>query len=111
MDGCLAVVKGDFDMTQLSTRLSWDQAQTKWASTLNPVLSNPILAGSILSDIELITGVNVVNHRLARQLQGYIVILNSAAITLHDSQSSNQRQDLTLILNSSGGGTVSLYVF
>jgi hypothetical protein len=98
-------------MALLSPRLDWSQAQTKWAATLNPIVSNPLVSGLILSDIKVTTGANTINHLLGRDLQGYIVILNSAAITYYDSQATNQRPQLTLILNASGDATISLYVF
>ncbi len=79
--------------------------------TLNPLLANPLVNGQILSGIVLKTGANIINHGLGEKLQGYFVILNSAAVTFYDSQSTNQRPDLTLLLNASGPATVSLYVF
>lgn len=95
----------------LSPKLDWELANPKWAATLNPIIANPLMSGQIISGIKLNTGANVINHGLARKLVGYLVILNSAAQTFYDSQATNQRPDLTLILNSSGAATVSLYVF
>ena len=98
-------------MALLSPRLDWTQAQTKWAATLNPIVSNPLVSGLILSNVVVASGANTINHLLGRALQGFLVILNSAAVTYYDSQSTNQRPDLTLILNASGASTISLYVF
>jgi hypothetical protein len=95
----------------LSTKLSWPLANTKWAATLNPLLANPIIQGQILSDVPLVMGANTINHGLGRKLVGYLVILNGANVTIYESQSTNQRPNLTLILNASGATTVSLYVF
>jgi hypothetical protein len=95
----------------LSPNLPWMLANPRWAATLNTLLANPIVNGSILSGVVLASGANTVNHGLGRPLQGYIVILNNSAVTIHDSQSSNQMPQLTLILNASGATTVSLYVF
>lgn len=95
----------------LSPKLPWELANPKWAASLNPILSNPLINGRVLSGIVLKTGANPINHGLGEPLQGYFVILNSAAVTFYDSQSTNQRPDLTLILNASGATTVSLYVF
>jgi len=98
-------------MNQLNPKLDWTLANPRWASTLNPLLANPIVGGTILHNIVLKTGANVINHTLGQKLQGYMVVLNSAAVTFYDSQATNQRPDLTLILNASGPTTVSLYVF
>lgn len=95
----------------LSPHLPWELANPKWAASLNPLLANPITRGNLLQGIALKTGSNTVNHQLGRNLQGYVVVLNSAAVTFYDSQATNQMPDLTLILNVSGATTVSLFVF
>lgn len=95
----------------LTTRAPWERAQPLWASQINPVLANPLVQGQLLSNISVSSGANVINHKLGRKLQGYIVVLNSAAVTYYDSQSTNQTPDLTLILNASGSAVISLYVF
>lgn len=95
----------------LSPKLPWELANPKWAASINPVLANPIVQGQILENVTLVTGDNTVNHRLGRKLQGYVVVLNSAATTFYDKQATNPRPELTLIINASGATTVSLYVF
>lgn len=95
----------------LAPKLPWELANPKWAAELNPLLANLLVQGSVLSGITLIHGDNTINHLLARKLQGYIVILNSAAATFFDKQATNQRPDLTLVLNASAVTTISLYVF
>lgn len=95
----------------LSTSLPWELANPKWAASLNPLLANPLSRGRLLQNVKLASGANTINHGLQRKLQGYFVVLNSAATTFYDSQSTNQMPDLTLILNASGATTVTLYVF
>ncbi len=98
-------------MVNLSPKLPWELANPKWAAALNPVLGNPVVGGSLLSGLVLKSGDNVINHGLGAKLQGYIVVMNSAAVTFYDKQSTNQMPQLTLVLNASGATTVSLYVF
>lgn len=95
----------------LSPSLPWDLSKTKWASTLNPLLANPLVNGRIIPGVVLVTGANVINHGLGRKLQGYFVVLNDANETFWDNQATNSMPDLTLVLNASGPATVSLYVF
>ncbi len=95
----------------LSSTLPWNLAQSKWSAAIDPVLANPIVNGRIISGVVLVTGSNIINHKLQRKLQGYIVILKSADVTIYDSQLTNQMPDFNLILTSSGAATVSLYVF
>ena len=95
----------------LSTALPWELARTKWAATLNALLGNPVVSGLLINDITVVPGANVINHKLGRKIQGYIVTMNSASVTFYDSQSTNQMPDLTLVLNASGNATISLYCF
>lgn len=95
----------------LSSKLTWDQANPKWASRLNPLLANPMNNGQMLNNVVLKSGDNVINHGLGHTLQGYLIILNNAAVTFYDKQATNSMPDLTLVLVASGAATISLYVF
>lgn len=96
---------------ELSSSLPWELAQNKWAASLNPVIANPLIAGRLLPGILVASGNNIINHGLQRKLQGYFVVLNSAAVTFYDNQATNQTPNLTLSLHASGAATISLYVF
>jgi hypothetical protein len=98
-------------MVNLSPKLPWELANPRWAAALNPLLGNPVTAGNVLDGLVLAAGDNVINHRLQRPLQGYVVVRNNAAVTFYDKQTTNQTPQLTLVLNSSGVATISLYVF
>jgi len=88
-----------------------NQIQSNIATILNPIQANPMSSGIILSGVVLASGSNVIQHTLDRSLQGYIVILKSANVTIYDSQSTNSTPNLTLVLVSSGAATISLYLF
>lgn len=85
--------------------------QSQWAKYLNPLLANPLVNGIILPNITLSSGLNIVNHRLGRNLQGWIIVMNNASATFYDSQATNQQQNLTLALIASAPCTVNIYVF
>lgn len=85
--------------------------QTRWASILNPVLSNELLNGQVLSNVELISGVNVINHKLGRPLQGWLLVRQRAAGTVYDNQDSATFPTLNLVLVSSAPMSVDIYVF
>lgn len=95
----------------LSTKLPWEQAQTKWAAAINPVLANPLISGNLISNIKVKSGLNVINHGLGVNLQGYLVVMNSAPVTFYDNQSLNQMPDKTLYLVASGPSTITVYCF
>jgi hypothetical protein len=88
-----------------------NQIQSNIATILNPIQANPMSSGIIVDGIVLASGSNVIQHTLGRILQGYIVILKSANVTIYDSQSTNATPNLTLVLVSSGAATISLYLF
>lgn len=95
----------------LSNKLPFDLMLTQWSATLNPLLKSPVAMPVLIKKISLSSGDNVINHSLGFQLSGYIVVLNSAAVTFYDKQNTNPTPDKTLVLNASGATTISLLVF
>lgn len=86
--------------------------QTLWSPPLNQLLTNPLLNGLMLPNVILAVGDNVINHRLGRTPQGYLITRYiGAATVIYDKQSTNKIPDLTLVLNSTVATTVNLYVF
>lgn len=98
-------------MVKLPRQLSLDQLQTKWASIIDPVITNPTNQGLLLTNIKLISGTNTINHKLGRDLQGWIVVRRRqflvastpTAYDIYDTQDTNQMQSLTLKLTCSQG--------
>ena len=82
--------------------------QNKWASELNPLLNQPQNNGILLKNISLIAGQTIINHRLGKKQQGWIITDINAAATIYRSQPLN---DKTLTLTSSAPCTVNLQVF
>lgn len=96
---------------RLPLRLSWDMASERWASILAPFIAFPPNNGLVLKNIALVTGTNVVSHRLGRVLQGWKPTRVRALAALYDLQDSNQTPELTLVLVSDANVTVDLEVF
>lgn len=92
----------------LPKKLSLDMMQDRWASELDPILRNILVNGLLVDNITIKSGANVINHRLGRKPQGYIIADINAAVTLYRSQPFN---NLTLTLTSNGNATISLWVF
>lgn len=82
--------------------------QTQWASQIDPMIANPANKMSILKNIVLASGNNVINHLLGRTQQGWIITDIQGAATVYRSAPFNA---LTLTLNSSAPVTVSVGVF
>ncbi len=85
--------------------------QTKWASILNAILNNQTLQTSLLQNISLSSGTNVVNHLLGKKLTGWKIVGINALATIYDGQDTNQTPERTLILISSAPCWVNLEVF
>jgi len=85
-----------------------DMLQTKWKSEIDPVLANPITTSSFLTNVSLSTGKNTINHKLGRQMQGWIITDINGIATIYRSAPMN---NLTLTLTASAPVVVSLEVF
>lgn len=82
--------------------------QSRWASILNPLLAKPLSSANILKGVQLINGVNVVNHLLGRQMQGWLIgDINAAAQVFRSEPMDN----LTLTLTSDADCVVDLIVY
>ena len=84
--------------------------QTKWASMLNPLLSNSANTPYVLQNTKLVTGDNIINHLQDKVLNGYIIVgMHGSYSQIYDKVSPTPK--LTLILNSSADTTVDIMVF
>lgn len=88
-----------------------NQLQQNLKQAVDPLLQSPLLNGYIIPNITLISGDNTIEHGLNRPLQGWFRVLDTAGPVLYDKQASNTTPSTTLVLNSSGAATISLYVF
>jgi len=85
--------------------------QTNWAQQLNPIIQDPMSNNVILKNVVLTTGLNVINHKLGRNLQGWVLVRQRASASIFDAQDSNPNTALTLYLNSNANVTVDIMVF
>lgn len=85
--------------------------QTVWASLINPVLGNPLVQGSLIRNVALVSGTNQVNHKLGRKLQGWALVRKRASADIYDAQDLNSMPQLTLSLVSDAPVVVDIYVF
>jgi len=92
----------------LSSKLEWPLANPLWASTLNPLVANPMNSASILKDIALISGITIINHQLGRMMQGWFLTDINGSSTIYRSAPMNSS---TLTLTSSAIVTVNIGVF
>ena len=88
-----------------------NQIQSNVAEILEPTSANTLIPGYVLPSVVLVSGDNNVNHKLNRTLIGWFIVRKRGTATIYDKQDTNPQPALNLILNSSGGETVDIYVF
>ena len=82
--------------------------QNRWASIINPTLASPLSTPSMLTNIPLATGVNIIYHKLGQLPVGWIITDVNASVSIYRSKPFT---DTTLTLTSNGAATISLIVF
>ena len=89
-----------------------NQLQSNIISSLQPLLTNPITAGRVITNVTLSAGsVTTINHGLNRTLTGWFVIRKRATADIYDKQDDNSNPAQTLLLYSSAEVKIDLYVF
>jgi len=72
----------------------------------------PLIDGIILKDLSLLSASdNSINHKLGREIQGWVIINKTAQSDIWAVPTKQTRTSKTLVLNCSADVTVSLYVF
>jgi hypothetical protein len=94
--------------TPLSPKLDWLIANPLWAASLNPVIANPLNSISIIPNINLISGPNVINHKLGHAMNGWFLVDIQGIASIYRSAPFN---NLTLTLTSNASVIVSIGVF
>ena len=82
--------------------------QTTWAAIINPFLGRATNQANVLNNVKLVSGTNVINHLLGRQMQGWSIVDIQGAATIYRSAPLSAT---TLTLTSSAAVTVSIEVF
>jgi len=88
---------------------NFDTLQTNIEAAVGEVLKSPILDGRLIRDIVLATGNNRIEHKMDRELLGYMIVKRNNASAIYDVVDSEPAEFLQL--NSAGSVTVSLWVF
>lgn len=84
-----------------------NKVQDNVDTALRPIIGSAIISGVLLNNVSLINGATVVNHKLGKKLQGYIVVKKSANANIWDGAANTS----TITLHSDAACTVSLWCF
>lgn len=82
--------------------------QNKWSSILNPLIANPLSSALILDNVQLVTGFNIVPHKLGRVPQGWFITDIDAAVGVFRAKPFNPD---TISLTTNGACTISLAIY
>lgn len=88
-----------------------NRVQDNVLAGLKAVAQSPLLGGTLLKSVTLVSGDNTIRHGLGSALSGWFVVRQRAAATIYDKQDANTIPDKTLTLTASAAVTVDLYVF
>ena len=88
-----------------------NKAQENTASVITPFLRSRILDGVLLKNISLNSGSNLVEHKLGRKIEGWIVVRQRADARVWDDQDNNVNVSTTLKLQTSAAVEVDLWIF
>jgi hypothetical protein len=98
-----AVANSNTDTAKLQARL---------VEFFTPIQNCDLIDGVRLVSITLTAGSeNAIDHKLGRELLGWIMVRNRANATVWDTQDANKFKDKTLSLNTSADTVVDLWVF
>ena len=85
--------------------------QSHIKTTLNPLLELPISDGVLLTDLSIATSDTVIDHKLGRQYEGFIITRLKSNSVIFESSSTNDTPDRTIILEASATATADIYFF
>jgi hypothetical protein len=85
--------------------------QENVAQSIDSITFSPIIDGIILHNVPIVIGDNIINHKLQRDLTGWVIILKDTAANIYDKQNEITRKELFLKLNSDAVTTVDIWVF
>lgn len=94
-----------------TTDQTLNRIQQNILTPMNQLIANAILNNGILPSVALASGSTIVNHKLGRTLQGWIIVRQRALASIYDNQDSNTDQTNTLILVSDNAVVVDILVF
>ena len=84
--------------------------QTRLKSLLDPVISNRLSQGVLVSNVSLTVGTNVLNHKLGRLQQGWILVDSNLPAVIWRSAAFTTTT-LTLTSSATAAITASFWMF
>lgn len=93
----------------LTNNAEINRIQLNIAEFVSPLTSNPMLDGRLIENVVLGTTETLIEHKLGRAYQGWIIVNKNAAQDVYVSSTSLPKKHLAL--TAGGTVTVSIWVF
>lgn len=79
--------------------------------SLKQIANHPLLNGVFIDDISLDTNDAIIEHKLARESKGYLVITKDSSANIYTSATQNKQPEKFIILKASSAVNADLYFF
>lgn len=94
----------------LPKKLNLSMMQDQWASQIDPVLTNLLVNGQLLTNQTLSVGTTAINHKLGRKPLGWFLVAQMGPATVYQA-ATQPLPNLALSLVSDTAITTSIWVF
>ena len=85
--------------------------QSHIKTTLNPLLELPISDGVLIKDLSIATSDTLVEHKLGRDYEGFIITRLKTNSVIFESDTANVFKDRKIILKASATATADIYFY
>jgi len=85
--------------------------QSHIKTTLNPLLELPISDGVLIKNLSIATSDTIVEHKLAREYEGFIITRLKSNSVIYESDTANTFKDRKIILKASATATADIYFY
>ena len=85
--------------------------QSHIKTTLNPLLELPISDGVLIKDLSIATSDTLVEHKLGRDYEGFIITRLKTNSVSFESDTANDFKDRKIILKASATATADIYFY
>ena len=103
---------GRVNFTQLwSENQEITRLQSHIKTALNPLLELPISDGVMIKDLTIETTDTLVNHKLGRAYEGFIITRLKTNAVIFESSSTNHTPGRIIIMKASTQATADIYFF
>ncbi len=99
-----------FDRLQTAS-VELNRVQDRVGLPLDRLTGIGLLDGVLVEDVEMASGLNILQHGLGREVRGYLLVRSDADVRVYDDATASPQPALYHRLQATAAATVSLWVF